>query len=157
MSMSGVQVNPDVDTEYKTNFQTRDSDNKNTRPWYIVFRIQDKSDGKHEIAIVQKGPVKTPKDEAEKINCEEAYAQLLEFFTPDKPCYALFAFGDEDPGKHIFIAWTPDTANVKQKMLYSSSKGVLIKKFVVSVDIQGSDLDDVKYDEVKKLVDAKKK
>ena len=41
----------------------------------------------------------------------------------------------------------PDTAVIKQKMLYASSKDYLRKKFVgVSAELQGTDIDEVTWE-----------
>lgn len=44
---------------------------------------------------------------------------------------------------------SPDTAKIKQKMLYASSKDALRKKFVgIASEIQATDLSEIAYDVV---------
>ncbi|XP_070581430.1 uncharacterized protein [Ptychodera flava] len=52
--------------------------------------------------------------------------------------------------KVVFIAWAPDTANVKKKMVFSSSKDALIKKLNgIQHIVQASDKDELDYEEIK--------
>eukprot|EP00831_Metopus_contortus_P021336 TRINITY_DN19522_c0_g1_i2.p2 TRINITY_DN19522_c0_g1~~TRINITY_DN19522_c0_g1_i2.p2 ORF type:complete len:100 (-),score=24.49 TRINITY_DN19522_c0_g1_i2:87-386(-) len=55
--------------------------------------------------------------------------------------------------KIMFVVWAPDTAKVKSKMLYASSKDNLRKKFVgIGVEVQATDLSEIDYKEVEDKV-----
>ena len=78
---------------------------------------------------------------------------------PKTDCrYAIFDFEYEKPGegqrnKICFYAWSPDTAKIKQKMVYAASKDALRKKLLgVAAEIQGTDLSEVAYDTVMEKV-----
>ena len=50
----------------------------------------------------------------------------------DRPCYLLFRTdGMDDAGsyKWVLVSWSPDTASVRNKMLYASTKATLKKDF----------------------------
>lgn len=63
-----------------------------------------------------------------------------------------FEFEKEDGGKRnkiCFIAWSPDDAKIKQKMLFASSKEALRRSLVgIAVEIQATDLSEVAYESV---------
>jgi len=74
---------------------------------------------------------------------------------PDEDCrYAVYDFefnkGDEGKRNKIcFYAWAPDTASVKSKMIYASSKESIKRTFNgIGVEIQGTDKAEVSYDAV---------
>jgi len=74
---------------------------------------------------------------------------------PQNECrYGIFDFNYvlADGGtrnKVVFIAWAPDTANVKKKMVYSSSKDALKNKLTgLQHFVQASDADELDYDEI---------
>lgn len=56
------------------------------------------------------------------------------------------------------IAWSPDLANVKAKMVYASSKDALKKALNgVAHEIQANDGDDIEYESVLKVVKSRGK
>ncbi|EGG19947.1 cofilin [Cavenderia fasciculata] len=71
---------------------------------------------------------------------------------PEKDCrYAIIDFAYEDEGanknKIIFVAWCPDVAPIKKKMLYTSSKDSIRKSLVgIQLEIQGTDASEVSRD-----------
>ena len=75
---------------------------------------------------------------------------------PENDCrYAVYDFeyergqGEGVRNKICFIVWSPDTAKVKSKMLYASSKDAIRKKLVgVANEIQATDSAEVSYDTV---------
>lgn len=71
---------------------------------------------------------------------------------PDNDCrYAVYDFEFEKPGegtrnKICFYVWAPDTAKVRQKMVYASSKDALRKKLVgIATEIQATDYAEVSH------------
>jgi len=68
---------------------------------------------------------------------------------PTNDCrYAVFDFEYEQDGgrrnKILFVVWAPDSAKIKSKMLYASSKDAVRKKLVgLGVEIQATDLSEI--------------
>ncbi|CAI6792640.1 ANM_collapsed_G0035410.mRNA.1.CDS.1 [Saccharomyces cerevisiae] len=75
---------------------------------------------------------------------------------PENDClYAIYDFEYEINGnegkrsKIVFFTWSPDTAPVRSKMVYASSKDALRRALNgVSTDVQGTDFSEVSYDSV---------
>eukprot|EP01115_Flamella_aegyptia_P002937 TRINITY_DN14512_c0_g1_i1.p1 TRINITY_DN14512_c0_g1~~TRINITY_DN14512_c0_g1_i1.p1 ORF type:complete len:139 (-),score=46.53 TRINITY_DN14512_c0_g1_i1:76-492(-) len=71
---------------------------------------------------------------------------------PDDDCrYAVFDYefdaGEGQRNKLIFVVWCPDTARIKPKMLYTSTKDAVKKKLVgVSCELQATDDSEVSND-----------
>ncbi|EQC28929.1 hypothetical protein SDRG_13268 [Saprolegnia diclina VS20] len=118
---SGVGVHDDVVTEFndfklqKAPFNFR----------YFIYKIE----GDSEIVIEHRGDrSETYDDFAAKLNAttnECRYGLIdLDFTTKD----------GRPTSKLVFISWSPDTARVKSKMLYASSKEA-IKRGLVGVGI----------------------
>ncbi|KAI9276585.1 hypothetical protein BY458DRAFT_505419 [Sporodiniella umbellata] len=82
------------------------------------------------------------------------YESFLEELPENEPRYAVYDFDYEKPeegqrNKIVFYAWIPDTAKVRHKMLYASSKDALRRKLVgVAIEIQGTDASEVDYEAV---------
>ena len=82
------------------------------------------------------------------------YDDFIENLPNDECRYAVFDFeydtnGEGMRNKICFYAWSPDTAKIKQKMLYAASKDALRKKLSgISSEIQGTDLSEVSYQTV---------
>jgi len=68
---------------------------------------------------------------------------------PSNDCrYAVYDFEYEAEGaqrnKILFVVWAPDSAKIKSKMLYASTKDAVRKKLVgVAVEIQATDLAEI--------------
>ncbi|GCF00363.1 cofilin [Zygosaccharomyces mellis] len=75
---------------------------------------------------------------------------------PENDClYAIYDFEYELGGnegkrsKIVFFTWSPDTAPVRSKMVYASSKDALRRALTgVSSDIQGTDFSEVSFETV---------
>ncbi|KAF9432384.1 cofilin [Entomortierella beljakovae] len=73
---------------------------------------------------------------------------------PETDCrYAVYDFDYQTPdgerNKIVFYAWSPDTAKIKSKMVYSSSKDALRRSLNgVAAEIQGTELAEVTYEAV---------
>jgi cofilin len=75
------------------------------------------------------------------------------------PRYAVYDFeyelssGEGKRNKITFIAWSPDDAGVKPKMIYASSKDALKRSLNgIAHELQANDSDDIEYDTVLKVV-----
>jgi len=119
--MSGVTVHPDVVTQFN-GFKLK-CPPFNYR--YFIYKIENDS----QIVIESTGPI------------EYDYEKFYEVITKikDECRYALadleVTTSDGRPtSKMVFIAWSPDTAKIKSKMLYVSGKED-IKRVLVGVGI----------------------
>lgn len=55
--------------------------------------------------------------------------------------------------KLTFLAWSPDDAPIKAKMVYASSKEALKRALTgIAVELQANDTDDIEYDTILKTV-----
>ncbi|WVQ85628.1 cofilin [Cryptococcus sp. DSM 104549] len=75
---------------------------------------------------------------------------------PEKECrWAVYDFEYTLPGgegirnKLCFIVWSPDDANVKNKMMYASSKDAIRRRFDgIHIEIQATDFSEITKDTV---------
>lgn len=107
---------------------------------YVIFRL---SEDLTEVVVVKKADLsETYDDFLNLVKCHE------------KKClYAVYDFdymhNDMPRQKLVFFSWAPDDAEVKQKMLYTSSKNAFRQKLKgISVDMQVNDYSDLEIDEV---------
>lgn len=91
----------------------------------------------------------------DKTSTAESYDDFLEELPENECKYAVYDFEYElgnNEGKRnkiIFFQWSPDTAPIRAKMVYASSKDALRRALNgVSTDIQGTDYSEVAYDSV---------
>ncbi|GAA5998847.1 actin-binding ADF family protein [Rhodotorula paludigena] len=97
-------------------------------------------------------------DDLQKIQVEKSsesgnYDEFLDALPANSPRYAVYDFEyEKDEGKRskiCFVAWSPDEAKIKEKMLYASSKDALRRSLVgLAVEVQGTDLDEISYEQV---------
>ncbi|TAQ86130.1 hypothetical protein B7494_g5530 [Chlorociboria aeruginascens] len=121
---------------------------------YIIYKLSD--DDKQIV-------VETTSED----NDWEAFRQLLINATSKKnndavgpgPRYAVFdvnyelTSGEGSRSKITFIAWSPDDAPIKYKMLYASSKEALKRCLTgIAAEIQANDSDDLEYSVIIKIV-----
>lgn len=91
----------------------------------------------------------------EETSTEQNYEAFIEKL-PENGCkYAIYDFeyeiggGEGKRSKIVFFTWSPDTASVRDKMVYASSKDSLRRALNgVSTDIQGTDFSEVSYETV---------
>lgn len=134
MSRSGVGLAPNCITTYEELKL-----GKQPKPKYIVYKL---SDDKKSI-------------EVEEASTDVDYKTFLDKL-PDNDCrYAIYDFDYELPGgegkrnKIIFVTWSPDTAPIRSKMIYSSSKEALRRSLTgIGDDLQVSDKEDIKHAQV---------
>ncbi|KAJ2425953.1 cofilin, partial [Coemansia sp. RSA 2531] len=135
---------------------------------FVLFKISD--DNK---SIIVDTTSLGPYEDLEKVEPEEKDAKLaarkaakellaqkpeLEIYEtfvgklPEQECrYAVYDFAYQKDGsdrnKILFYAWSPDTAKIKNKMVYASSKDSLRKSLVgIALDVQATDLEEVSYE-----------
>ncbi|ANZ73526.1 BA75_01048T0 [Komagataella pastoris] len=106
---------------------------------FVIYKIND---SKTEIIV-------------DKISSDESYDAFLEALPEDDSRYAVYDFQYEisstegKRSKIIFFTWSPETASVRSKMIYASSKDALRRALNgVSTDIQGTDFSDVAFESV---------
>lgn len=90
---------------------------------------------------------------------DQSYDAFLEKLPEDDCLYVVYDFEYEISGtegkrsKIVFFTWSPDTAPVRSKMVYASSKDALRRALNgVSADIQGTDFSEVSYENVLETV-----
>jgi cofilin len=83
------------------------------------------------------------------------YDDFLAKLPENDALYAVYDFeyelasGEGKRSKIVFYAWAPDTAPIKAKMLYASSKDALRRSLNgISADIQGTDFSEVSYETI---------
>ncbi|ODQ67859.1 cofilin [Nadsonia fulvescens var. elongata DSM 6958] len=132
VSRSGVTVNDEALTafnELKLGRKTK----------YIIFALND---SKTEIVV-------------SSTSNSESYDDFLADL-PENDCrYAIYDFeyetasGEGKRSKIVFYTWSPDTAPIRPKMVYASSKDSLRRALTgISADIQGTDFSEVAYDTI---------
>lgn len=136
---SGVIATDDCISSYK--------DLKLSRKYrYLVYRI---SDDAKQITIEKTA---SPSDHTSARAAYDAFVGEL----PKEDCrYAVFDYEYEKaPGegmrsKIVFVAWSPDVAKVKSKMLYASSKDALRKKLEgIATEVQATEPGEIAYEAV---------
>ncbi|CAG85296.1 DEHA2B07722p [Debaryomyces hansenii CBS767] len=106
---------------------------------FIIFALNDQ---KTEIVV----------EETSNNSDYDAFLEKL----PENECkYAIYDFeyeiggGEGKRSKIVFFTWSPDTAPIKSKMIYASSKDALRRALNgVSSDVQGTDFSEVAYESV---------
>jgi len=113
---------------------------------YITFVL---SDNKKEIVVSEKVARKPD------VSNEEAFTEFTKKLTTD--ClYAVFDFEyektdatsgiTEKRNRICFIFWAPDNSQIRQKMIYASSKDSLRKSLPgIQIDLQATDESEVDY------------
>ena len=95
----------------------------------------------------------------EQTSTEQEYDAFLEILPENECRYAVYDFeydiggGEGKRSKIVFFTWSPDTAPVRAKMVYASSKDSLRRALNgVAADVQGTDFSEVAYDAVHEKV-----
>lgn len=91
----------------------------------------------------------------ESTSSNEEYDDFLSQLPENSAKYAVYDFeydlgGNEGKrSKIVFFTWSPDTASVKDKMVYASSKDALRRALNgISADVQGTDFSEVSWETV---------
>lgn len=106
---------------------------------FIIYKIND---AKTEIVVEDEGTT-------------DSYDTFIGKL-PENDCrYAVYDFeyeissGEGKRSKLVFFTWSPDTAPVRSKMIYASSKDSLRRALTgISTEIQGTDFSEVAYESV---------
>ncbi|XP_067941773.1 actophorin-like [Watersipora subatra] len=103
---------------------------------YIIFKITQQET---KISVDKTAPKGTP--------YEDLVADLSAA-ADNKECrYAAFdldfTFNDKPKNKIVFIAWSPEGAKIKQKMIYTSSKDYLKKQLQLVIELQATDMEEL--------------
>jgi cofilin len=140
-SMSGISLSEDAINVF---YLIR---SKSKYRW-VIWKINDDST---DVIIEQVG---------DPASC---YQDFLEALPEDDCRYAVFDYefvgGDgQSHSKIVFINWAPDVARVKSKMMYASTKDFFKSKLDgLSIEMQGSDRDEVEEATVGEAVRSLKK
>ncbi|KAF9565082.1 actin depolymerizing factor [Agrocybe pediades] len=137
MASSGIQLNSSCQVTYQ--------DLKLRKKYkYIVFNMnKDAEHIKDATEIV-----------VEKTSTETDYEKFIADFPEDSCRFAIYDFEFEKEGagkrnKIIFLAWSPDNAPTKQKMVFASSKETLKRELSgIAAEIQGTDYDEIAHESV---------
>jgi len=106
---------------------------------YVLFKL---SEDLKEVQVDKTAPSGAP------------YEEFLESLPPNDCRYGVydFEYTAEDGGqrnKIVFVLWAPDSAKIKPKMLYTSSKDALRKKLVgIATEVQATDRSEIDRDAV---------
>ncbi|ODV96411.1 hypothetical protein PACTADRAFT_49764 [Pachysolen tannophilus NRRL Y-2460] len=91
----------------------------------------------------------------DQTSADTDYENFLEALPENECRYAVYDFeyeighGEGKRNKIVFYAWSPDTAPVRSKMVFASSKDALRRSLNgVSTDIQGTDFSEVAFESV---------
>lgn len=91
----------------------------------------------------------------DKTSTDASYDAFIEELPEDDCKYAVYDFeyeisaGEGKRSKLVFYQWSPDTASIRAKMVYASSKDALRRALNgISSDIQGTDFSEVAYESV---------
>ena len=106
---------------------------------YIIFALND---AKTDIIV-------------EKTSNDEDYEKFVEELPENECKYAVYDFsyelaaGEGKRSKIVFFTWSPDSAPIRSKMVYASSKDALRRALNgVAADVQGTDFSEVSYETV---------
>jgi cofilin len=148
MSQSGATVNQECVTAY--------NDLKlNKKYKYIIFKL---SDDNKEI-VVESTSEDGPEYEDFRNKLISAEVKTKTGAVSKGPRYAVYdiqyelASGEGIRNKITFIAWSPDDAGIKPKMVYASSKDALKRALTgLAHELQANDTDDIEWDTLVKTV-----
>merc|ERR1739845_290452 len=141
MGASGVAVDENCVTVYDS--MKIKKENK-----YVIFAIEDKK----KIMVEALGKSGDLKDKSN----EEIFDEMKTKFPDAEARFAVYDFpiiakSGAETNKLIFIMWNSDSAPVKSKMLYASSKDALKKKLTgIENEFQATDKDELTLAEVAK-------
>lgn len=132
MAGSGVAVNDEVPIALKEVQMQH-------KYRYVILRLTDDLSQ----VVVEKKAEKSATYEDFVADLQKAEAESQCRYAIYDYCYKTNQGADKD--KLAFIAWSPDCAKVKQKMLYSSSKDAVKKSLgnAIGINIQATDYDEL--------------
>ncbi|KAJ2783827.1 cofilin [Coemansia javaensis] len=118
---------------------------------FVIYKINDDASE----VVVESTSADDVKDAQGNVvpRKETEYEEFISRLPSNAGRFAVYDFDYEVEGgkrnKILFYAWAPDTAGVRSKMLYASTKSSLRTRLVgISADIQATDADGLAHDEV---------
>lgn len=140
MSMTNASISDECIEKY-------DDLKLNKKYKFIIFKL---SDNYKEFEV---------EEASEESDWEVFRQKLLDAKTKKKsggfgpgPRFAIYDFlynlqaGEGSRTKIVFLAWSPDTADVQPKMIYASSKEALKRSFNgIATELQANDAEDIEY------------
>ncbi|KAJ2160795.1 cofilin [Coemansia sp. RSA 552] len=119
---------------------------------FVIFKINDTLD---EIVVESTSADHRKDEEGKDIPMkEDMYDEFLARFPSNEGRYAVYDFDytlkdGGDRSRILFYAWAPDSARIRSRMIYTSSKSDFRKKLEgVAEDIQANDEDGLSRDAV---------
>lgn len=115
-------------------------------------------DGKIRVfkVAIEKEQLVLKENHSEKSNWENDYDKyILSLIEENQPCYLLYRLDSKNSFGYewLFISWSPDSAPVRQKMLYASTKATLKQEFGTSQikeELHGTVVSDITLDGYKR-------
>lgn len=142
---SGVTVDEDCLAQYR-HLQRKINGLKHK---FIIYKV---SDDRTKI-VVEKTDDKETRTAADQTNNEEAFESFVAALPSDECRWATYDFEYDlgDAGKRskiVFIAWSPDEATIRKKMVFASSTEALRRAVGVASVIQATDTSEVAYETI---------
>ncbi|XP_030628165.1 non-muscle cofilin 1-like [Chanos chanos] len=139
---SGIQISDEVVKGFQEIRTRHQGSDPNERYKLLVFRV---SDDEKFIIVDQEVSLKM-KDLKDS---EDIFKSIVNVFPTNECRYALYdcTYENKESVKEdlVFIMWAPETAPLKSKMVYASSKGSLRSKLQgLKIEWQVNDLSDIK-------------
>ncbi|KAJ1857118.1 cofilin [Coemansia sp. RSA 1822] len=127
------------------------NDVKTSKLKFVIYKISD--DKKSVIVDSTSNEPAKDKDGNEVAAKDDLYEEFLSRLPKDEGRFAVYDFDYEIEGgkrnKLLFYAWAPDTAAIKSKMLYASTKQNIRQKLVgISSDVQATDEEELSHENV---------
>ncbi|XP_051121146.1 actin-depolymerizing factor 6-like [Andrographis paniculata] len=107
---------------------------------YVLFKLDD---GSQQVVVDKVGPSsENYEDFTNSLPMDDCRYAVFDYdFTTDENCHK---------SKIFFIAWSPDTAKVRTKMLYASSKDRFKRELDgIQVELQATDPSEMSWDILK--------
>lgn len=85
---------------------------------------------------------------------EPVYSQFVDECLPaDEGRYCVYDFDIEGKASNlVLLTWCPDSAKIKEKMMYASTKDAVVKKLSgIKKLVQATDADEAGWDAINKL------
>ncbi|KAJ2500469.1 cofilin [Coemansia sp. RSA 1972] len=127
------------------------NDVKTSKVKFVIYKISD--DKKSVIVDSTSNEPAKDKDGNGVAAKDDMYEEFLSRLPKDEGRFAVYDFDYETEGgrrnKLLFYAWAPDTAAIKSKMLYASTKLNIRQKLVgISSDVQATDEEELSHESV---------
>jgi cofilin len=154
MASSGVKLDPkavDVFNEMKLRHKTQ----------FLMFKIEDGT-----IILDEQRPKGEGAGDSKVASNATQWEEFCKNLPPEDCRYAVFdyymehaqqAAGNRVIESLIFVVWIPETANIRKKMIYASSKDEIKKKLLgLQAEVQATDLDELSPETVEQKIKSSK-